>query len=119
MKSKFYILILIFNFFNFFEGNCQELKGRSKPKSLNISKIEDGKIPKLEITKLFFKDNDLNNRLDANEKAFIKFDLVNSGDGRARNLKMNRSPSQILDAMRERGYTIKRGGHIDDFLMSI
>ena len=28
---------------------------------------------------------------------------------------MNRSPSQILDALRERGYTIKRGGHVDDF----
>ena len=89
MKSRIYLVILIFNFFNFFEGNCQEIKGRSKPQSLNISKIEDGKIPKLEITKLFFKDNDLNNRLDANEDAFIKFNLVNSGDGRARNLKLN------------------------------
>ena len=88
MKSRVYLVILIFNFFNFFEGNCQEIKGRSKPQSLNISKIEDGKIPKLEITKLFFKDNDLNNRLDANEDAFIKFNLINSGDGKARNLKL-------------------------------
>lgn len=104
MKSRVYLVILIFNFFNFFEGNCQEIKGRSKPQSLNISKIEDGKIPKLEITKLFFNDNDLNNRLDANEDAFIKFNLINSGDGKARNLKLNVKQISNFDGI-ELNYT--------------
>lgn len=86
---RFNTLILLFGFVFSYNAISQEVKGRSKPQSLNISNIEDGKIPKLEITKLFFKDNDLNNRLDANENASIKFNLINDGDGRARNLKMN------------------------------
>ena len=58
---RFNILILLFGFLFSYSSIAQEVKGRSKPISLNISKVEDGKIPKLEITKLFFKDNDLFN----------------------------------------------------------
>jgi hypothetical protein len=101
---RFNTLILLFGFVFSYNAVSQEVKGRSKPQSLNISKIEDGKIPKLEITKLFFKDNDLNNRLDANENAFIKFNLVNSGDGRARNLKLNVKQVSNFDGI-ELNYT--------------
>ena len=89
MKTLSFLFIVFFNFLIVFEGICQDIQGRSKPQSLNISKIEDGKVPKISIERLFFRDNDLNSRLDANENASIKFDLINDGDGRARNLKMN------------------------------
>ena len=101
---RFNTLILLFGFVFSYNAISQEVKGRSKPQSLNISKIEDGKIPKLEITKLFFKDNDLNNRLDANENAIIKFNLINSGDGRARHLKLNVKQVSNFDGI-ELNYT--------------
>jgi len=101
---RFNTLILLFGLVFSYNAISQEVKGRSKPQSLNISKIEDGKIPKLEITKLFFKDNDLNNRLDANENAIIKFNLVNSGNGRARNLKLNVKQVSNFDGI-ELNYT--------------
>ena len=68
---------------------CQDFEGKSNPIRLNIVKIEDGKVPKLEIENLRFIDSDLNSRLDANEIAKIKFNLVNKGEGRARNLKLD------------------------------
>ena len=89
MKSKFYFLIIIFIFCLTSEVVSQKIEGRSKPQSLNISKIEDGKIPKIIIDNLYFQDGDLNRRLDANENASIKFNLINDGDGRARNLKLD------------------------------
>ena len=99
MKTLSFVLIVFFNFLIVFEGICQNIQGRSKPQSLNISKIEDGKVPKLEVTKLFFKDNDLNSRLDANENASIKFNLINDGDGRARNLKLNVKQISRIDGL--------------------
>ena len=99
MKTLSFVLIVFFNFLIVFEGICQNIQGRSKPQSLNISKIEDGKVSKLEITKLFFKDNDLNSRLDANENASIKFNLINDGDGRARNLKLNVKQISRIDGL--------------------
>ena len=96
---RFNTLILLFGFVISYNAISQEVKGRSKPQSLNISKIEDGKVSKLEITKLFFKDNDLNSRLDANENASIKFNLINDGDGRARNLKLNVKQISRIDGL--------------------
>jgi len=96
---RFTTLILIFIVLFSCNGISQEFNGRSKPQSLNISKIEDGKVSKLEITKLFFKDNDLNSRLDANENASIKFNLINDGDGRARNLKLNVKQISRIDGL--------------------
>jgi hypothetical protein len=87
MRSNTVILLFVFVFS--YNAISQEFNGRSKPQSLNISKIQDGKVPKISIESLFFIDNDLNSRLDANENASIKFNLINDGDGRARNLKMN------------------------------
>ena len=78
----------------------QDFTGKSVPVSLNISKIEDGKVPKLEIENLRFIDNDLNSRLDANEKAFIKFNLVNKGEGRARNLNLDIIQTTNIDGVK-------------------
>ena len=101
---RFTTFILLFIILFSYNGISQEFNGRSKPQSLNISKIEDGKVPKLDITKLFFKDTDLNNRLDANENASIKFNLINDGDGKARNLKLNVKQVSNFDGI-ELNYT--------------
>ena len=96
-KTKIIVLICMITFFN--NAISQEIKGRSVPISLNISKIENGKVPKLEIENLRFIDNDLNSRLDANENAIIKFNLVNIGEGRARNLKLDIIQTSNIDGI--------------------
>ena len=55
---RFTTLILIFIVLFSCNGISQEFNGRSKPQSLNISKIQDGKVPKISIERLFFRDND-------------------------------------------------------------
>jgi len=87
---KINLLLFILSFSPFFNLNVksQEIKGRSNPQSLNISKIKDGKLPHLVIEDFLFTDNDLNKRLDANESAVITFNVINKGEGRARNLKL-------------------------------
>ena len=87
MKRVFLLSILL-SFFTF-NLSAQVIKGSSQPVKLNFSKIQDGKIPKINIENISFQDFDNNGRLDAGETAVITFDLVNKGDGNARGLKLN------------------------------
>ena len=99
MNIKILLFILSFSSFSNLIVKSQEIKGRSNSQSLNISKIKDGKLPRLVIDNFLFKDNNLNDRLEANESAVITFNVINEGEGRARNLKLEVEPTSKTEGV--------------------
>ncbi len=80
---------------------AQVASGVSKNGYVNIAK-DPPKPPYLEISSLRFLDTDGNMIIDANEQAFIYFDLLNSGSGPGINLKLsvnekNQLPFLVFD----------------------
>ena len=88
MKSKFFIIVLIFLLFTAESLKSQEIKSNAKAVKITTSEYKRGLPPNL-FAELNYNDNNNNGILECEEKSTLEIKILNKGKGRAQGLTVS------------------------------